>query len=231
MVRERRISVPALGVGVMVAVFAVLVGPWSGAVGAAPLSVGVVEFAAFGPQPILNYVIPSSTATDQLTALLTQAAGGTVTVIPGSDMRRAEAGLRWQSEDTLSFARLGDLAHAVGADRLVLGRLPIVGTAGGGNEPPQGTKNGNGTTYITADVVVQIFDAHQGRIVAETESSGSSISGPVAALGTIAMLRNALAPTVPWLLAHLSETAGGTSGGSRALPSRARAIILPSGND
>ncbi len=118
---------------------------------------------------------------------------------------RAQAGIRWQNQDALSFGRLSQLARAAGTDRLVVGWLPIVGAAGGGNEPPQGSKDGNGASLITADVVVQIFDADQGRIVAETRSAGSALSGPVAALGTLEMLRNALLPTVPWVIAHLSQ--------------------------
>jgi hypothetical protein len=147
-----------------------------------------------------------------MTAMLTAAAGsGSITVLPRADVQRAEDGLHWQNQDALSFSRLGALAHAVGADRLVVGWLPIVGTAGGGNEPPPG-RTGNGVTPITANVVVQIFDAAQGRIVAETHSAGTAISGPVAALGTEAMLRNALAPTIPWLLSNLPGTPSGTAG-------------------
>ena len=194
-------------IGAGVAILAVLVGIAGGAgVAARPISVGVVDFYAPGPEADINSVVPSRAAANELTTLLAHAVGAEgVAVMSRAAMVRAEAGVRWQKQDALSFARLAELAQASGTDRLVVGWLPIVGSAGGGNEPPQGAKDGNGASLITADVVVQIFDADQARIVAETRSAGSALSGPVAALGTLEMLRDALLPTVPWLMAHLSE--------------------------
>jgi len=194
-------------IGACATIIAGVVGSgWIAGAAAAPVSVGVVDFYAPGPQANINSVVPSRAAAAELTTLLASAAGADgIAVAPRAMMERSETAVRWQNQDVLSFARLGDLGRAAGTDRLVVGWLPIVGTAGGGTQPPQGAKDGNGSALITADVVVQIFDVGQGRLVGEIHSSGSALSGPVAALGTLEMLRNALLPTVPWLMAHLPQ--------------------------
>jgi len=197
--------------GARVALIAVVgLGGSAGGVAAASVSVGVVDFYSPAPEAVLNAVVPSRAAADELTALLAGAAGaGGVAVVPRAAMERSEAAIRWQNQDALSFPRLGQLARAAGTDRLVVGWLPIVGTAGAGTMPPPGSADGEGLTPIIADVVVQIFDADQGRIVAETRSSGVAISGPAAGLGTLAVLRSALLPTVPWVIAHLAPASLG----------------------
>jgi len=207
MAAQRRGVRVAWPIGACAAIIAGLVGSgWVAGAAAAPVSVGVVEFYAPGPEANINSVVPSRAAANELTALLASAAGADgILVAPRAIMERSETEVRWQNQDVLSFARLGDLGRAAGTDRLVVGWLPTVGTSGGGTQPPQGAKDGNGSTLITADVVVQIFDVGQGRLVGEMHSSGSALSGPVAALGTLEMLRNALLPTVPWLMAHLSS--------------------------
>jgi len=214
MAPEQRGVRVAWRIGACAAIIAGLVGfRWVAGVAAAPVSVGVVEFYAPGPEATINSVVPSRAAAAELTTLLTNAAGaGGIAVAPRASMERSETAVRWQSQDALSFARLGDLARAAGTDRLVVGWLPIVGTSGGSTQPPQGGKDGNGATLITADVVVQIFDVGQGRIVGETHSSGSALSGPVAALGTLEMLRNALLPTVPWLMVRLPQASPAAAG-------------------
>ncbi|HYM67970.1 MAG TPA: hypothetical protein VEZ44_00095 [bacterium] len=165
-----------------------------------PVSVGVVDFYAPTPLPVIGAVIPERTAAAELAALLARVAAG-VAVVPRATVGRAEAAMGWRTQDALSFARLADLARAVGAGRLVVGWIPTLSLGGAGNE--RLVPNGNGMPLAQASVVVQVFDAGQGRIVAETSRSASAI-GIVPAILVRDVLRNALAPTVPWLVTQLT---------------------------
>lgn len=185
------------------------------AAAAPPVSVGVIDFYAPTPLPVIGAVIPERTAAEELTALLVRGAAGGVAVVPRAAVGRAEAAMGWRTQDALSFARLADLARALGVGRLVVGWIPMLSIGGAGDE--RLVPNGNGMPLAQASVVVQVFDAGQGRIVAETSRSASAI-GIVPAILVRDVLRNALAPTVPWLVAQL------TPASMRGVPVRLRSV-------
>ncbi|HXX37657.1 MAG TPA: hypothetical protein VEP50_05815 [bacterium] len=164
---------------------------------AAATTVGVVDFYAPTPVPVIGAVIPERTAADELSALLAHA--GSVTVVSRAEVARAETAMGWRPESVLSFGQLGALARAVGADRLVVGWITMLSVPGAGGAPL--VPDGNGIPLAQAAVVVQVFDTGQGRIVAETRQSASDV-GVVPEILVRDVLRNALAPAVPWLLAH-----------------------------
>jgi len=171
----------------------------SAAAATPPASVAVVEFYSPTPLPVVDTVIPEQTAADELAALLADRAGS-LAVVPPATAAQAEASLRWRSEDALSFTRLADLARVIGASRLVVGWISTLSLEGMTNLP-----DGNGMPLAQASVIVQIFDAGQGRVVAETRGSASTV-GVVPAILVRDVLRDALAPTVPWLISQLSPT-------------------------
>ncbi|HLJ60978.1 MAG TPA: hypothetical protein VKZ50_14735 [bacterium] len=167
----------------------------------APVSVAVVDFYAPTPLPVIGAVIPERAAADELATLLARGAAGGIAVVPQAAVGRAEASIHWRTQDALSFSRLADLAGALGVGRLVVGWIPLLSVAGNGNEPFE--PDSNGMPIAQASVVVQVFDAGQGRIVAETSHSASAV-GIMPAILVRDVLRNALAPTVPWLVTQLA---------------------------
>ena len=198
-----------------------------GAVAAAPpVLVGVVDFYAPTPLPVIGAVIPERAAADELAALLTRGAAGAVVVVPRAMVGRAEATMRWRTQDVLSFARLADLARAVGVGRLVVGWIPTLSVEGSGTELFD--PDGNGMPLAQASVVVQVFDSAEGRIVAQTTRSASAI-GIVPAILVRDVLRNALAPTVPWLVTQLAPVSMRDVPVGVGLRSVDRAAILTGG--
>lgn len=173
---------------------------WPPAVAAAPQpqTVGVVDFYTPTPLPVVVGAVPETVVADELSGLLSHAGGPDVTVVPRATMERAEAAMAWRGEDALRFARLEQLARAVGAGRLVVGWILTLSAGGGGNGDVP-TPDGNGMPIAQAVVLVQVFDAAQGRIVAEMRHGATAV-GTVPSLLVEQVLGEALEPTVPWLL-------------------------------
>jgi hypothetical protein len=160
--------------------------------------VGIVDF--YSPTPLGSFagVIPERFAADALAGLLTRAAEDRFTVVSRAAMGQAEAALHWRAEDVLRFGRLSTLAHVVGADWLVVGWITMlsVKTGGGHRRPFPNGDGGNGPPTGEATVVVKVFDAIQGRIVAERRQWASTIDFIRPRLAERA-LHEALEPTVP----------------------------------
>ena len=117
-------------------------------------------------------------------------------------MEQAEAQLDWQGGDVLHFERLRALAHAAKVDRLVVGwiTLLVVSVGGGGKKMPP---DGNGPPMGMSNLVLQVFDAAQGRIVSETRASGFAMgAGP--SLLQQWVLHRALVPAVAPLVSALT---------------------------
>ncbi len=89
-----------------------------------------------------------------------------LTVIPRDVVQAAESAMGWKEDDVLRFDRLRALAGALNADWLVIGRIPTLNVHWAGDGPHENV----------ASVVVQVFDASEGRIVAETQQSASTIN-------------------------------------------------------
>lgn len=178
--------------------------------GAAPAvrMVGVVDFYAQSPLGAYSGLVPERFAADDLSDLLAHAADGRFAVIPRATIGQAEATLRWQNADVLHFDRLRTLARAVGADSLVVGWIPLLVIHGGGGMPMPRDHDGNGAGPSSADanLVVQVFDAAQGRLVAETRPSASVI-GMTRVLLAERVVHEALEPAVPPLLSALTSPA------------------------
>lgn len=172
----------------------------AGTAAAAAGTVGVVDLYAPSPLAVIGSVIPERTAADELSAFLARAGNG-VTVVPRATVAQAERAMGWREQDALSFDRLSALARAAGADRLVVGWIRTLSMGGAGSEPM--VPDGNGVRLAQAAVVVQVFDAGQGRIVAERSAAGTAI-GVVPEVLVRDVLRNALAPAVPWLVTQLA---------------------------
>jgi len=193
-----RSLVAALGLAVVVAP------PAAGAAGG-PLKVGVVDFYAPTPLPPFSGVFPERFLADDLTALLAREAGDRLVVIPRDAVERSEREMRWSEADVLHFARLRALASALGADRLVVGWIPLLsvdeGSGGGGGRTSDGG-GGPGITRVDISLVIQVFDAGQGRIVDEARFDRQDAGGPRSQLVQRAM-DNALRPAIPALLDRL----------------------------
>jgi hypothetical protein len=187
------------GMGFVIVIVLVALGAWPLAAGAAPQpqTVGVVDFYAPTPLAVIGGVVPEIAAADELSGLLSRAAGPDVTVISRATMERAEAAMGWREPDALRFGRLAQLAQAVDASRLVVGWIPSFSSGGGSGDIP--APDGNGMPIAQAAVVIQVFDAAQGRIVAETRSGATTI-GALPSILIEQVLREAVEPTVPWLL-------------------------------
>ncbi len=167
------------------------------AVAAAPATgmVGVVDF--YAPTPLGPFgFAPERFSADDLSTLLTQAEAGRFTVVSRDSMERAEASLGWQSMDVLHFARLRALARAVGANALIVGQIPLLDNLDGGRTPPGAT--------VETNLRLQIFDAAQGRIVAETRPSASVVAALDRDLRTKQVLHEALVRAVPPLVDALT---------------------------
>lgn len=166
-------------------------------------TVAVVDFYAPTPVPEFAGVVPERFAADDLSGMLAQTGGDRFILVPRATIEQAEAGLRWHEDDVLHFARLGDLSRNVHADRLVVGWISqfVVG-----HEPSRDVVVHGGGGPITgfAIVVVQVFDAAQGRIVAETRAEGYG-QGGLHSLVAQQALHVALQPTIPSLISTLTS--------------------------
>lgn len=164
---------------------------------AAPLPVvGVIDFYSPSPLPWPTFdVVPERFAADDLAASLVQAGRGRYDVLPRSVVQQAEQQTRWQNDDVLRYSRMKDLAGRVHADRLVVGWIRELTVMQGGDDffSP---------VVARATVVVQVFDAAQGRLVFDTTGSIVVVGGTASEL-----LHGALQPTIAPVSAALSETA------------------------
>jgi curli biogenesis system outer membrane secretion channel CsgG len=184
--RIRRVIVGLLAVVLAVlGLMAVVAAP----VRAADHTVAVALF--YAPTPVTTYpgVVPEDYIAADLSNVLAAASGGRFTVMPHDRVRAEEYALRWQEADALRFARLQELAGALGADRVVVGwirQFTVEGNGGGGG--PDFDLGGGAGGLITGMAVVeyQVFDATQGRIVYETQVEGHATGG--VNLGTAAQI-------------------------------------------
>jgi hypothetical protein len=146
-------------------------------VGAQVIKVGVVDFYAPTPLGAYSGVVPERLAADDLSALLARAPAGRVEVIARATMQQAEGAMRWQEPDVLHFDRLRALARAVSADRLVVGWIPLLQVESGGGGSVPLSDDGNGLATALVNIVVQVFDEAQARIVGETRQSADITIG------------------------------------------------------
>lgn len=179
---------------------------------AADRTVAVALF--YAPTPLTTYVgvVPEEYASAALSDRLAAASGGHFSVVPPARVRVEEAALRWRGADALRFARLGELARAAGADRLVVGWIQslVLDRLGGG----MGTDfsaggDGGGALDGMAVVTVQIFDAPQGRIVYEGRVTGYAV-GAAASRVVEATLDDAARRGAAQLAGPLTAAPGGT---------------------
>jgi hypothetical protein len=182
--------------------FALVAVPRAGGA-AAPSTVGVVEFYAQTPVPVFGGIVAEIFAAEDLSRLLARSTAGRLTVIPAATMRRAESDMHWQTADVLRFDRLRALANAVGADRLVVGWIPLFigGGAGGVGSIPE-PKDGAETPTADVNLVVQVFDPRAG-LAGETRQAGFAIGIMNWQVATRA-LHDALERSIPELLRLLS---------------------------
>ncbi len=187
--------------GTLIAVLSLL--PVAGMAAPAAPSVAVVDF--YAPTPVGEYgaMVPERFAADDLSDLLGRAAGGRFMLIPREAVERAEADLRWHTDDVLHFARLSALAQAVHADRLVVGWISVWAVGHGGGSIDIVPGGGGGPITGAAMIVMQVFDAAQGRIVAETRAEGNS-QGGISALVAQETLHDADERVLPFLLTMLT---------------------------
>jgi hypothetical protein len=175
--------------------------------GAQGIKVGVVDFYAPTPLGAFSGVFPERFAADDLSSLLSQAPAGRLELIPREAMRRAEGAMRWQETDVLHFDRLRALARAVAADRLVLGWIPLLqveATGGGGVPVPD---DGGGPPTALVNLVLQVFDETQARVVAETRGSAEITMGISRSQLAVQVLHIALARAQPDVLRMLMAQA------------------------
>ena len=153
------------------------------AAGAADPIVAVALF--YAPTPVNTYpgLVPEEYASADLSARLAAASSGRFTVLPRDRVRAQETGLRWHEEDALHFARLTALAHAAGADSLVVGWIQslVLDRLGGGGTNFDIGGEGGGVLSATTVVVVEVFDASQGRIVRQVKFAGHA-AGAITAI-------------------------------------------------
>lgn len=173
-----------------------------GAAGVAAPAVAVADFYAPTPVPAYAGLVPEQFAAADLSDMLARAGGGRLVPIPRATVQRAEADLRWHADDVLHFARLGALAQTLHADRLIVGWIVqfVVGHEPNGDIP----LHGGGPITGGGVVVVQVYDAAEGRIVAETRGEGHGLGG-LASLVAEETLHTALQPTIAPLLSTLTS--------------------------
>ena len=194
--------------GAVVLLFLITAASRSGSVDAAAATartVGVVDF--YSPTPLGAFgFAPERFAADELSTLLSQPGVGQLTIVPRDSMGKAEASVGWQNADVLHFDRLRVLAQAAGANALVVGWIPLLAVragGGGGGFPP----NGGGPPMATTNLVLQVFDAAQGRLVGETRQSASVLIATTRDLLAKEVLHDALMRGVSPLVGTLSTGA------------------------
>lgn len=191
-----------------VVVLAVVLAPLAAGAARGPLKVGVVDFYAPTPLAPFSGFFPERFAAGDLTDLLARAGGDRLVMIPRDAVQRSEQEMRWSDADVLHFDRLRALAGVVGADRLIVGwiqRLTVEGGGGAGGRIGlmDGGDGAAGATRAEVELVVQVFDAGQGRLVDEAQYFASGVGGPRAELAKRVM-DHALRPAIPALLDHLT---------------------------
>lgn len=171
--------------------------------GAAPArAVGVVDFYALSPQMPVSGLIPERFVADEIAKMLPQALHGEAAVIPREAIRRAEAAVGWRAWDVLSYERLADLAREAGADQLVVGWIRRLELDSGGPGVKSPTEGGDHMLSGSATVLVQIFAAAEGRIVAEAQGDGSML-GQTRLLITRQVLHDAAGEALTKLVAKM----------------------------
>ncbi len=169
------------------------------------IKVGVVDFYAQTPLGTFSGVFPERFAADDLSGLLARAPAGRFDVIPRATMQQAEGAARWQEADVLHFDRLRALARAVGADRLVVGWIPqlVVEAGGGGGSTPM-SSDGGGPPSAFVNIVVQVFDGAEARVVAQTHQSADIVFGASRSQLATQVLHTALERALPDVLRLLT---------------------------
>jgi len=206
----RTVSLARLSVGVVVVVLLLsvtLVAILVPKAGAQVVKVGVVDFYAPTPLGAFSGVFPERLADDDLSALLARAPAGRLEVIPRATMQRAEGAMRWQEPDVLHFDRLRALARAVAADRLVVGWIPLLQVESGGGGGVPIPNDGNGVATALVNIVVQVFDEAQARVVGETRQSADITIGVTRPQLTTLVLQLALERAQPDVLRMLTAQA------------------------
>jgi hypothetical protein len=185
---------------------AVILAPGAAGAAGGPLKVAVVDFYALTPLTTFSGVFPERFLADDLAAQLAREAGDRLEVIPRDAVQRSEREMQWNEADVLRFDRLRALAGALGADRLVVGWIPLLsvdeGSGGGGGRTSDGG-GGPGVTRVDISLVIQVFDASQGRIVDEARYEHEDAGGLRSQLALRAM-HNVLRPAIPALLDRLT---------------------------
>ncbi len=166
-------------------------------------TVAVVDFYAPTPVPEFAGVTPERFAADDLSGMLAQAGRDRIILIPRAATEQAEADLRWHEDDVLHFARLSALSRNLHADRLVVGWISQFVVGHEQNREPV-MHGGGGPITGFAIVVVQVFDAAQGRIVAETRAEGYG-QGALHSLVAQQTLHGALQPAIPFLISTVTS--------------------------
>src|SRR5437879_7344015 len=132
----------------------------------------------YAPTPLgaVSGLVPERFAADDFSKMLSGAAAGRFAVIPRAAVGRAETALHWRDADVLRFDRLRALADAAGADWLLVGWIShlVISEGGSGTTMPP---DDGGPPMADASLVVQVFDAAQGRVVAETQRSTYDLGG------------------------------------------------------
>ena len=151
--------------------------------------VAVANFYSPGALPVSVVTDLEPYAADVLTGLLVRAGGSAITVLPRSEVRAQQRALGWRSQDALNYSRLGALAQALHADRLMLGWISRVSVYR------------QDIVVFNVDVAlnIQMFDARAGRIVWQRGADGFGLAGFPDFAAQIALergLRNGLAPAV-----------------------------------
>jgi len=129
--------------------------------------IAVAEFYSPGAPPISVVTDLESYAADVLTGLLVRGGGSALTVLPRGEVRGAERSLGWHAQDALNYSRLGALAQALHADRVMLGWITRVSLFR------------QDVLVFNADAALnmQMFDARQGRIVWQHGTDGYGLAG------------------------------------------------------
>jgi len=187
-----------------VVVLAVVLAPLAAGAARGPLKVGVVDFYAPTLLAPFSGFFPERFAADDLTDLLARAGGDRLVMIPRDAVQRSEQEMRWGAADVLHFDRLRALADAFGADRLVVGWIPLLSVGGGGGGRIRLHDGGDGSIPMAEiSLVIQVFDARQGRLVDEARYSASDVGGTRSELAK-RVINSALRPAIPALLDHLT---------------------------
>ena len=186
---------PRAAVIVAIALAVASSAPTIGRAAARGAGIGVVDFYAVPLRP-LEGLTPEVVAADDLAALVAHS-GTQIAVIPRAAVRQAESVIRWQTRDILSFARLKELAGALDADFLLVGRIDRLDLDRGGGGGAQ-TRGRHLLTGL-ATVTVQVFDPRQGRVVSQTEQSAYEV-GVVDTRVAERLIRRVVEATVPSIL-------------------------------